>query len=436
MGNVSAQAADVTLAWDANQAKNLAGYKIYYTIDGAGSGFTGQGADQGDSGFEIFLSDLPDPRHPQFTLTGLKDATEYVFVVTAFDRLNNESDFSNELSFYTGKKTKLITNNTNIAKDQNGVQDTDADGMPDNWEVLYGLNPRSDDAKLDLDGDGIPNIQEYDNGSDPALPDNNWSIVIDDGQPGTSSTGQWFKSGGLNPYGSSSRYAKADGATYLFESALSGRHEIALWWSEYASRCTEVPVALYDGKVLLDTIYVNQRKSAGQWNSLGTFDFSDRAKILVISDNSGCSTSADAVEITAVGSTPAIDKKRKQIIMDNGDDGTSFTGKWKKSGGKNPFGASSVYSKTIGATYLFESSLSGPYKVELWWSAHSSRCTNVPIEIYDGERLLDTIQVNQRQNAGQWHRVGTYNFTRNVKVVVVSEDSNCSTSADALRLSN
>jgi hypothetical protein len=46
--------------------------------------------------------------------------------------------------------------------------DSDADGMADNWEALYGLNPHSaTDAGQDADGDGLTNLQEFQRGSDP-----------------------------------------------------------------------------------------------------------------------------------------------------------------------------------------------------------------------------------------------------------------------------
>lgn len=46
--------------------------------------------------------------------------------------------------------------------------DTDGDGMPDEWEKKYGLNPNdpSDGAK-DTDGDGYTNVEEYLNGTNP-----------------------------------------------------------------------------------------------------------------------------------------------------------------------------------------------------------------------------------------------------------------------------
>jgi len=40
--------------------------------------------------------------------------------------------------------------------------DSDGDGMPNNWELAHGLNPNSAaDFKLDQDGDGYVNLQEY-----------------------------------------------------------------------------------------------------------------------------------------------------------------------------------------------------------------------------------------------------------------------------------
>lgn len=48
--------------------------------------------------------------------------------------------------------------------------DTDKDGMPDAWEIKYGLNPNdSSDAALDCNGDGYTNIEKYINGIDPTI---------------------------------------------------------------------------------------------------------------------------------------------------------------------------------------------------------------------------------------------------------------------------
>jgi hypothetical protein len=48
--------------------------------------------------------------------------------------------------------------------------DTDSDGMPDGWEVRYSLNPLfAFDAGLDLDGDASTNLAEYRAGTDPTV---------------------------------------------------------------------------------------------------------------------------------------------------------------------------------------------------------------------------------------------------------------------------
>jgi hypothetical protein len=63
---------------------------------------------------------------------------------------------------------------SNLAEFENGTEpddvDSDGDGMPDAFEVEHdGLDPNTDDADGDLDGDGITNIQEFENGTDPTV---------------------------------------------------------------------------------------------------------------------------------------------------------------------------------------------------------------------------------------------------------------------------
>lgn len=66
--------------------------------------------------------------------------------------------------------------------------DDDGDGMPDAWEIQYGLNPLSPgDAGLDSDGDGLTNLAEYQANSNPLQPPNTsvavpavpaWGLII------------------------------------------------------------------------------------------------------------------------------------------------------------------------------------------------------------------------------------------------------------------
>ena len=57
--------------------------------------------------------------------------------------------------------------------------DWDADGLPDDWEIKYGLNPWLNDAGIDSDGDGLTNIEEYELGTDPFNPDTDGDGILD-----------------------------------------------------------------------------------------------------------------------------------------------------------------------------------------------------------------------------------------------------------------
>ncbi len=57
----------------------------------------------------------------------------------------------------------------------NADTDDDNDGMPDTWELLYGLDPLKDDAADDPDGDEISNINEYNLGSEPNYNESNFA---------------------------------------------------------------------------------------------------------------------------------------------------------------------------------------------------------------------------------------------------------------------
>jgi predicted DCC family thiol-disulfide oxidoreductase YuxK len=176
---------------------------------------------------------------------------------------------------------------------------------------------------------------------------------------------------------------------------------------------------IYDGIQLLDTVYVNQTENGGQWNDLGTYSFTETASIVIFS-NGECSTCADAVRFA-----PA-------VIVDNGSTGTYSTGSWENSAGTEYYESQSVYSDEAGATYTFEAQVGGSNTVSMWWTYRYSRCTDVPVEIYNGTQLLDTVFVNQTENGGQWIDLGTYSFTETAGIVIVS-NGECSTCADAVK---
>jgi hypothetical protein len=302
-----------------------------------------------------------------------------------------------------------------------GIVDSDNDGITDEDEInIHGTDP----GNPDTDGDGIIDGDEAAAGTNPHGMDD---IIIDNGGNGTSSSGNWQLSMGSSYYESQSVYSAQVDDTYTFETPLKGTYEVSLWWTYYHNRRSNVPVEIYDGDQLLDTVYVNQLENDAQWNRLGSYNFTKTAKIVVLSEGNG-TTNADAVKLTYKG---IVD----EVIIDNGGNGTSSTNNWRLSSGPSYYGNQSIYSNEADETYTFETPLTGTYEVALWWTHYNNRCVSVPVEIYDTDQLLDTIYVDQLENDAQWNRLGSYDFTKTARIVVVS-DGDCTTNADAVKLTN
>ena len=120
------------------------------------------------------------------------------------------------------------------------------------------------------------------------------------------------------------------------------------------------------------------------------------------------------------------------VIVDNGDTNTTQTGEWAVSSKPNFYGTDSLYSNTD-STYSFHTSVAGRHTVSLWWTSSKRRAVKVPVEIYDGDTLLNVVYVDQRENGGCWNDLGVYIFTQMAKVKIISEQGEQYTSADAVR---
>jgi len=127
---VSAAAADVKLAWDANTDPGLAGYNVYY---GAQS--------------RVYSTSIKLGLQTTCTVTGLPPGT-YYFAVTAYNTAGLESGYSNEVS-------TTVTYSKTSKFDLNGDGAVDVLDLQLLTNVILGA-PCA--GTCDLNGDGVVNV--------------------------------------------------------------------------------------------------------------------------------------------------------------------------------------------------------------------------------------------------------------------------------------
>jgi parallel beta-helix repeat protein len=87
-------------------------------------------------------------------------------------------------AFLPDKESNNISMQIDIEGKIDGVFDTDGDGLPDNWEIEFGLDPGDPlDALQDFDNDSLSNLNEFLIGTDPTNYDSDgdgYSDKVDD----------------------------------------------------------------------------------------------------------------------------------------------------------------------------------------------------------------------------------------------------------------
>lgn len=127
-------------------------------------------------------------------------------------------------------------------------------------------------------------------------------ITMDNGVAGTYYSGTWGVSGGTGAYGSNSLWARETARyKWTYTPQNGGRYEVSLWWTEFSSRGTKIPVTLtYRGGN--EKLTVNQQDNGGQWNVLGTYPMTAGTtySVLVETAGDGSTACADAIRVRRV----------------------------------------------------------------------------------------------------------------------------------------
>ena len=105
-------------------------------------------------------------------------------------------------------------------------------------------------------------------------------------------------------YGSGYWFAEAapisDGAVFWFHLDQSGSRTIDAWWTSGTNRSSSTPFVAFDAAGnAVGNVRRDQRSGGGQWNQLGTFNFSAGWNSVVVSRWTGAGTVviADAIRV-------------------------------------------------------------------------------------------------------------------------------------------
>ncbi len=140
-----ATAYSVTLSCDPNEEPYLEGYKLYYSEESPCPPYFSVG--------KYPERILADPLHPMFEIIDLDKDLTYYFVLTAYDKFGNESDYSNIVSVLNGKGETIICSSMRLINPNGGeiipsgslyTIDWDAPVQAEKVKLQYSLNNGKD----------------------------------------------------------------------------------------------------------------------------------------------------------------------------------------------------------------------------------------------------------------------------------------------------
>lgn len=124
--------------------------------------------------YRLFLNDIPPQIIFSMSVNNILGSDGNPLILDSITINDNDKDnMADDWEAYYGISSAFLDadsdgleNRSEFEWNTNPVDsDSDHDGMNDGWEVQNGLNPVVNDANGDIDGDGISNLDEYNQGS-------------------------------------------------------------------------------------------------------------------------------------------------------------------------------------------------------------------------------------------------------------------------------
>jgi hypothetical protein len=275
-------------------------------------------------------------------------------------------------------------------------------------------------------------------------------LVIDNGDPGFSTTASWIAHPGQGYEGDVHYAWPGNGGQAQWAATLTpGQYEIAVTWSAYMNRATNSSFTLRDGNMVLGSAMINQQLApAGfvdrgfTWQTLGTFNVAAGNLVVVASDVANGAVIADAVRILRVGDLPTNPPPIAPQIIDNGDAGFSTAGTWIAHPGQGYQDDVHYAWPGSGSIAAWSTQLAaGQYQVAIAWTPFYNRATNAAFTVRDGNAALATTLINQQvspvgftDQGVSWQMLGSFNITSGELTVSTTDLANGAVIADAIRI--
>ncbi|WP_299011391.1 M4 family metallopeptidase [uncultured Shewanella sp.] len=246
------------------------------------------------------------------------------------------------------------------------LTDSDNDKMPDDWELLYGLNPVNVLDRLnDLDSDSYLNYVEYIMGSDPtdaqSLPDfiNTAAFSFEDNEVPV----QWTMASNTEANWSTTSETASEGQYALTSETIDHDQFVQVNWTQYflAGHITfDFKLDTEENwdflKLYIDGELIQQWSGVQDWTSTSSY-YLDRGEHSIIweyAKDGSVSTGLDTVWIDNIIFNPLVEHPDSTDLVDSDADGMPDS--WELANGLNPNDAADALLDTDldGLTHLLE----------------------------------------------------------------------------------